>query len=47
MAVVVVVGWVVVAVDAAVGVVGEVIAVAAVLDPGAVVASVGLHLCSC
>ena len=47
MAVVVVVGWVVVAVDAAVGVAGEVIAVAVVVDLGAVVASVGLHLCSC
>ena len=38
MAVVVVVGWVVVAVVAAVGAVGEVIAVAVVLDHGAVVA---------
>ena len=37
----------VVAVAADVGVVGAVIAVALVLDPGVVVASVGLLLCSC
>ena len=36
-----------VVVVAAVGAVGAVIAVAVVLDPGVVVASVNLHLCSC
>ena len=47
MVVVAVVGWEVVEVVAAVGGVGAVIAVAVVLDPGVVVASVGLLLCSC